>query len=275
MHPMSPHAHPKREGSFPNATLSLGPDGLRLEAIEDACGPACPDHGARLGGPVVVEDRNRTVYLAGPMRGVPLFNFPAFDDASARARALGWWVISPAEMDRAVGFDEHRASLDGFDLAAAQARDVSAIMGLSPATDALALLPGWECSTGAQAELALARWRGLAILDARTFEPLEPQRRETVLEEAARLTSSDRQRVYGHPRLHFACTAALVTAYLIRRGWTPPAGGLLPEDWPQIMSLDKTARQAGNLAATGKLHRDSLADQAGYARTAEMLGEQP
>lgn len=244
MHPMSPH--PKREGSFPNATLSLGPDGLRLEAA-------------------------RAVYLAGPMRGVPLWNFPAFDEAAARGRALGWRVVSPAEMDRHVGFDEHRDSLAGFDLAAAQARDVGAIMSLSPGADALALLPGWERSTGAQAELALARWRGLAILDSRTFQPLG---RETVLEEAARLTSSDRQRVYGHPRLHFACTAALVTAYLIRRGWTPPAGGcLLAEDWPQIMGLDKTARQAGNLSATGKLHRDSLADQAGYARTAEMLDE--
>lgn len=97
--------------------------------------------------------------------------------------------------------------------------------------------------------------------------------RETVLDVAARLTSSERQAVYGHPRLHFACTAAMVEAYLLRRGWTAPEGGLLPEDWSCIMGLDKLARQAGNLTAEGKLHADTLADQAGYARTGEMLSE--
>lgn len=97
--------------------------------------------------------------------------------------------------------------------------------------------------------------------------------RETVLDVAARLTSSERQAVYGHPRLHFACTAAMVEAYLLRRGWTAPEGGLLPEDWACIMGLDKLARQAGNLTATGSLHADTLADQAGYARTGEMLSE--
>lgn len=95
----------------------------------------------------------------------------------------------------------------------------------------------------------------------------------TILDEAARLTSADRNKVYGHPRLHFACTAAMVQAYLIRRGWTPPPGGLLPADWVQIIGLDKASRQAGNLNVTGELHRESSIDQAGYARTGEMLGE--
>lgn len=95
----------------------------------------------------------------------------------------------------------------------------------------------------------------------------------TILDEAAAATSSDRPSVYGHPRLHFGCTAAFVEAYLIRRGWTPPEGGLLPADWAEIMTLDKVARQAGSLTATGKPHRDTNVDKAGYARTSEMLGE--
>ena len=93
----------------------------------------------------------------------------------------------------------------------------------------------------------------------------------TILDDAADLTADSRNKVYGHPSLHFACTASMVEAYLVRRGWTPPAGGLLPADWVQIMILDKASRNAGNLAGTGRLHRDSLVDQAGYARTGEML----
>ncbi len=98
---------------------------------------------------------------------------------------------------------------------------------------------------------------------------------ETILDEAARATSNDRNKVYGHPRLHFTCTAATVTAYLHRRGLLKEGAALLAEDWSQIIILDKVSRQAGNLTAHGKLHRDSLVDQAGYARTGEMLDEQP
>ncbi len=95
----------------------------------------------------------------------------------------------------------------------------------------------------------------------------------TILDEAARLTSADRQKVYGHPRKHFAATAAMLEAYLIRRGWTPPPGGFLPADWAMAMTIDKIARNAGNLTARGALHRDSLVDIAGYARTGEKLTE--
>jgi hypothetical protein len=115
----------------------------------------------------------KTVYVAGPMRGYDQFNFPAFDAAEARLRAAGWHVISPAQMDRDLGFDEHRNSLDGFDLEAAIRRDVEAIMSLVAAEgDAIAMLPGWEKSRGAKAEKALAEWRGLLVLDAVTLEPL-------------------------------------------------------------------------------------------------------
>ncbi len=44
----------------------------------------------------------KKVYLAGPMRGLPLFNFPAFADAAAKLRAQGYDVFSPAERDEQV-----------------------------------------------------------------------------------------------------------------------------------------------------------------------------
>jgi len=106
------------------------------------------------------------IYIAGPMRGYAQFNFPAFDEASARGRALGHRIVSPAEMDREADFDEKQtAEITPAMSRAFAKRDTAAILEC----DAIALLPGWERSTGAKAELALAKWIGIEVLDARTF----------------------------------------------------------------------------------------------------------
>lgn len=104
------------------------------------------------------------VYIAGPMRGKPAFNFPAFDEASEWLRAQGHEVFSPADHDRESGFDpssmagdENLAAL-GFDLRAALAADLAWI---TTEADAVYLLPGWETSSGARAELAAAAALGL------------------------------------------------------------------------------------------------------------------
>lgn len=98
------------------------------------------------------------VYVAGPMRGVPSFNFPAFDHATAILRGQGYEVVSPAEHDRDTGFDpagltgDEDLSTLGFDLAEALMWDLTEVA----ACDGVFLLPGWEHSSGARAELALA-----------------------------------------------------------------------------------------------------------------------
>ena len=101
----------------------------------------------------------QTVYIAGPMTGLPEFNFPAFDEAAAKYRALGYDVISPAEHDRDTGFDERGTSGDpdeaialGFDKAAALLWDLEQVSKV----DGIVLLPGWQRSGGVLAELALA-----------------------------------------------------------------------------------------------------------------------
>jgi len=108
------------------------------------------------------------IYLAGPMRGIPSFNFPAFDYAADKLRAKGHEVFSPSDRDRTVygekleqnaaGSEDEAASNVGFSLREALAADCAWICGHA---EAIALLPGWEKSTGANAENALAVALGL------------------------------------------------------------------------------------------------------------------
>lgn len=115
------------------------------------------------------------VYLAGPMRGIKDFNFPAFDAAAAKLRAAGILVFNPAEHDREVnGADfgkSETGSLDeveakGFSLRDALKADTSWICDNA---DAVAVLPGWENSKGAIAEVSLAKALGLEVYYADTL----------------------------------------------------------------------------------------------------------
>lgn len=101
-------------------------------------------------------------YLAGPMRGVPLFNFPAFDKAAALLRSKGHVVVSPAEHDREIGFDETSEDLSGFDMRAAILWDLAQVA----VAECLWCLPGWHDSAGAKVEVALARFFGLPVFEA-------------------------------------------------------------------------------------------------------------
>lgn len=100
------------------------------------------------------------LYLAGKMTGVEAFNFPAFDAARDALMAQGYEVVSPADLDRAIGFDPTKNTLDGFDKLAAIRRDIEAIIEC----DAIYMLRGWENSVGATAEFHLARWLGKVLM---------------------------------------------------------------------------------------------------------------
>lgn len=205
----------------------------------------------------------KTVYIAGPMRGYPAYNFPAFDVAAERFRTAGWNVLSPAEMDRAIGFDEHRDGLESFDLHGAIRRDLDAILSLTPPDDAIAMLPGWEKSTGATTERAVAMWCGLTVLDATTFEVFSPVRntKETILEEAQRLVYGPRQASYGHPFDDFSRTGRL---------WGAILG--IEDISPEKVALCMAALKASRLVESPS-HHDSQVDLAGYAGTYALVRE--
>jgi len=112
------------------------------------------------------------VYLAGPMRGIPEFNFPAFFAAEKKLTEMGYFVFNPARKDlerhgdnfaqtNKTGSLEEAAKEYGFSLRDALGIDLKWIC---QSADAVAVLPGWENSKGARAEVATAEALGLAII---------------------------------------------------------------------------------------------------------------
>lgn len=98
------------------------------------------------------------VYLSGPMTGIPEWNFPAFEDAAARLRDVGFSVVSPHESPHVEGFDT-ASDGHGFDLRAALEWDVAQVL----AADAVVVLPGWENSSGCLIEVMAAEAAGLTV----------------------------------------------------------------------------------------------------------------
>jgi hypothetical protein len=94
------------------------------------------------------------------MRGYQRFNFDAFDAARDILRRMGHNPISPADLDREVGFNPDDPTLTGFDLRDAIMRDVQAVM----VSDAIVLLDGWERSRGVAVEKALAEFLDIPVL---------------------------------------------------------------------------------------------------------------
>lgn len=88
------------------------------------------------------------VYLSGPMSGIPDNNFPAFHEWAARLRAQGYDVVSPAEIQEAETWELClRADL----------REMCNC-------EAIALMPGWENSKGANLELHVAHRLGMQVI---------------------------------------------------------------------------------------------------------------
>jgi hypothetical protein len=93
------------------------------------------------------------LYIAGPMTGLPNFNYPAFHAAEKSLRARGYEVLNPArnpEQSDWLGYMRH---------AVKQVAE----------SDGIALLPGWEQSRGARVEFQLATGMGLDALPLHTW----------------------------------------------------------------------------------------------------------
>lgn len=103
----------------------------------------CPD----------VPCRRAVVYIAGPMTGLPEFNYPAFHAKAAELRAQGYEVRSPAEQttgttDRPWEFYMRLA------------------LRLLLDADEIYMLPGWSNSSGACLEYHIANRLGMRVSGA-------------------------------------------------------------------------------------------------------------
>lgn len=99
-----------------------------------------------------------TIYIAGPMTGLPDLNYPAFNQKAAELRAQGFDVRNPAELKLPPGTGWGEC--------------IQASQPLLWQCAAIYMLSGWQTSRGARIEHLYALGAGLDI----TYEkpPLQP-----------------------------------------------------------------------------------------------------
>lgn len=101
----------------------------------------------------------RRIYIAGPMRGLPQYNYPAFNAAEEWLELQGLEVVNPVDTSNNHGTpDQIEADPDLlFDVMESEKREIECC-------DAIYLLKGWEKSVGARCELKVALDNGLEIV---------------------------------------------------------------------------------------------------------------
>ncbi len=157
--------HPSQSAGEPVAEWKQSPRGTFLElrwkhGYVAACGDKLylasppPTDAARASDQVarivhLRADREKRIYIAGPMTGLPEFNFPAFNAKAVELRAEGWHVENPAE----------HGHVKGARWADYLRWDISRIVTCG----AIYLLPDWETSKGAQLEVYIGKALGLTF----------------------------------------------------------------------------------------------------------------
>lgn len=98
------------------------------------------------------------IYIAGPMTGLPNYNYHAFDAKAEELRAHGHTVINPADIGRAAfggKLDPSKGALKSL---------LSLELMALKSCDAIYMLPNWEQSRGARIEHRYAaRWGKIII----------------------------------------------------------------------------------------------------------------
>lgn len=101
------------------------------------------------------------IYIAGPMSGYYIWNWPAFDAVRDKVNAMGFEAVSAADLNRARGLDDSMYP----DESAGGTRAEALLDDLKhlATCDAIFLMTGWERSKGAKVELLFARYLDLTV----------------------------------------------------------------------------------------------------------------
>jgi hypothetical protein len=126
-------------------------------------------------------------YLAGPMRGFPQCNFPAFIAAADKLRAAGHTIISPAEMDSPETRKEAMQCVGGEDLKTYGGETTGSILArdvriVADDVTGIVFLPGWSHSRGARLEafVALLYDKELAVFFPEGWTDMRPVSKDVI-----------------------------------------------------------------------------------------------
>jgi len=182
-----------------------------------------------------------TIYLSGPMTGIPNYNIEEFNKYAKKYRDLGFTVISPPELGT-VGSYAYllRNDLKHF---------------LSADIDRVYALRGWRSSKGATLEILIARRLEIPVFSVETDEEIDFPPDNLPSREAENLVYGDRAKAYGHPSDDYGRLAGMVNG-LLRAKLKEPVTDL---DMVLFMMLVKISRLVHSSD-----HHDSLVDIVGY-----------
>jgi len=170
----------------------------------------------------------KSLYLAGPMRGLPEFNFPHFNEIAARLRRDRQFIVfNPAENDAGQSFDD------------CMAIDLPEVCK----ADAVAVLSGWENSQGAQLEVLVARRLGHPVIDAYTLEPIPDGTKPTNPKDVAAIGKLDFSLIPGSAMAYLAL--ALTEGHAKYGGYNYRVGGVLASVYTGALDRHKLKYQEG------------------------------
>lgn len=231
-------------------------------------------------------------YISGPMTGNDGFNYAHFNEIAKCLRGYGFQITNPAEnfdgdstRDRTeyMRLDMQHV-LDASDIVLLPRWETSRGARLEAQVALEIGLQMWFLRVNQETTLGVTTIVSCEMLPASikevesilfgTWHPnafqLVPDGSELevkpvpILEEAARITSKDRQQVYGHPKDDFKKTVAM---------WNGLFESKLVQPFDERdFCLAMIAVKMSRLQKTPE-HRDSLLDIVGYARCYEMVQE--
>jgi len=193
-------------------------------------------------------NKHCSIYIAGPMTGLPDYNYPKFHSMESLLREMGFRnILNPAD-------------IAGGETGYYYGYYIRESLKMIAKADIVVFLDGWENSKGANLEFHAAQLMGLKCWDEKLYlmEPKKDEKLQSICEIADSLVSSDRQADYGHPFDNFSD---------IGRVWGMQLG--LPDIPPETVGLMMVGVKLSREKFQPK--RDNLVDGAGYFKCVDMV----